>query len=239
MNDRLLWESDSLLDLMQSHICRAIRAAIIDRVSPDMQNKTRKLSSDRIGPELCTSSTEDGIGIAWKNTNKKITMKDSRSACDFREDTDFTPYIVIGANDHQHPITEFPTRQIQSQLGLQRPAPAHDTTMDTTLPVAQTVPVEQLQDPINRLVDVPVNLESKPQSMTIRPVTTTSMTFDGKTNKWELFEDLLHTMESMQPAMTEQMESNHFHSPLQKNALQTFRNLKLIICQLLEDVFVR
>ena len=40
--------------------------------------------------------------------------------------------------------------------------------------------------------------------MTFRPVTTNSMTFDGKSEKFELFEDLFHTMIEMQPAMTEQ-----------------------------------
>ena len=39
--------------------------------------------------------------------------------------------------------------------------------------------------------------------MTIRPVQTTPMTFDGKSEKFELIEDLFHTMIKMQPVMTE------------------------------------
>ena len=46
------------------------------------------------------------------------------------------------------------------------------------------------------------------------------MTFDGKSEKLELFENLFHTMIKMQPAMTEQMNINHFHSLLRKGALQ-------------------
>ena len=72
--------------------------------------------------------------------------------------------------------------------------------MDTTLPVAEPVMAEQPQDPINRLADVLVNHQNKPQAMTIRPVTTNPMTFVGKTVKLELFEDLIHTMIKMQPA---------------------------------------
>ena len=64
------------------------------------------------------------------------------------------------------------------------------------------------------------------------------MTFDGKTEKFELFEDLFHTMIKMQPSMTEQMKINHFHSLLRKGALQTFRNINSIYRQTLEDVLV-
>ena len=74
--------------------------------------------------------------------------------------------------------------------------------------------------------------------MTIRPVTTTPMTFDGESENFELFEDLFHTMTKMQPVMTEQMKIDHFHSLLRKEALQTFRNINTINRQTLEDVLV-
>ena len=59
-----------------------------------------------------------------------------------------------------------------------------------------------------------------------------------KSEKFELFEDLFHTMIKMQPEMTEQMKINHFHSLLRKNALQTFRNINSTNRQTLEDVLV-
>ena len=74
--------------------------------------------------------------------------------------------------------------------------------------------------------------------MTIRPFQTTRMTFDGKSEKFDLFEDLFHTMTKMQLAMMEQMKINHFHSLLRKGALQTFRNINSINRQTLEDVLV-
>ena len=112
--------------------------------------------------------------------------------------------MVTGANELQEQIPEFLTGRIHSQPDLQRQGSAHETTLDTTLPVADPITAEQLQDPIDRLADVLVNLQNKPQSITLRPVTTNPMTFDGKTEKLELFEDLFHTMIKMQPAMTEQ-----------------------------------
>ena len=64
------------------------------------------------------------------------------------------------------------------------------------------------------------------------------MTFDGKTEKFDLFEDLFHTMMKMQPGMTEQMKMNHFHSLLRKGALQTFRSINSTNRQTLEDLLV-
>ena len=45
-------------------------------------------------------------------------------------------------------------------------------------------------------------------------------------------------MMKMQPALTEQMKINHFHSLLRKGALQTFRNINSINRQTREDVLV-
>ena len=76
------------------------------------------------------------------------------------------------------------------------------------------------------------------QQLTIRTVNSNTMTFDGKSEKFELFEDHFHTIIKMQPEMTEQMKINHFHSRLRKNALQTFRNIKSTNRPTLEDVLV-
>ena len=104
--------------------------------------------------------------------------------------------------------------------------------------MTEPVTAEQPQDPNNRLADVLENLQNKPHSMTFRPVTTNPLTFDGKTEKFKLFEDLFHTMIQIQPTMTEQMKINHFHSLLRKGALQRFRNINSINRQILEDVLV-
>ena len=236
MNARMSREMDAMMGLMQSQVSRAISSARRERFIPEIQNMVENLPLSQHGVEPCTSTNEDGIGKVWKNANTKIKKKDSRSACDLRDHLDNTPYIVTGANELQHPIPEFLTGRIHSQPDLQRQESARDTTLDTTLPVAEPVTAEQPQDPINRLADVLVNLTNKPQTMTIRPVTTNPMTFDGKAEKFELFEDLFHTMIKMQPAMTEQMKINQFHSLLRRGALQTFRNVNSINRQTLEDV---
>ena len=145
---------------------------------------------------------------------------------------------MTGANEAQQSIPEFLTGRIHSTPNLERQQSNHKVSLDTTLPAPDPEVPEQPQDQLNRLADVLVKLQNKPQTMTIRPVQTTPMTFDVKSEKFELFEDLFHTMIKMQPAMTEQMTINHFHSLLRKGALQTFRNINSINRQTLEDVLV-
>ena len=97
-----------------------------------------------------------------------------------------------------------------------------------------------VQDPINRLADVLTNLQNRPtaQQLAIRPVNSNTLAFEGKSETFELFEDLFHTMIKMQPEMSEQININHFHSLLRLVALQTFRNISTANRQTHEDVLV-
>ena len=72
----------------------------------------------------------------------------------------------------------------------------------------------------------------------LKPVSTNTLIFDGKKEKFELFEDLFHTMLKMQPEMTEAMKINHFQAHLRKEALQTFRNISAINKKTLDDVLI-
>ena len=62
-----------------------------------------------------------------------------------------------------------------------------------------------------------MNNRPSAQTLMVRPVSTTTLTFDGKSEKFELFEDLFHTMIKMQPDMTKTMKLNHFHSLLRND----------------------
>ena len=128
--------------------------------------------------------------------------------------------------------------RILSHPNLERQDSIHNVFLETTVPAPEPEVPETPQDPLNRLADVLVNVLNKPQPMTIRPLMTTPTTFDGKSEKFEPFEDLFHTIKKMQPAITERKKINHFHSFLRKRALQTFRNINSINRQTLEDVLV-
>ena len=238
-NLRLSQEMDSMMSMMHNQINRAITTAIAERVIPEIQNIANSMSSTGhrdTEASLSPNSQENRENASGPKI--KITKKDSRSVGDLRDAMGHGSYMVTGATDTQPQIPEFLTGRIHSIPNLERQQSTHNISLDTTLPAPAPEAPEPPQDPFNRLVDVLVNLQNKPQSMTIRPVQTTPMTFDGKSEKFELFEDLFHTMIKMQPTMTEQMKINHFHSLLRKGALQTFRNINSINRQTLEDVLV-
>ena len=166
---------------------------------------------------------------------------------DFEQSDDDGYDMVTGANLTPHLVPEFLTgRPMQSRNTIPLPNPSTDDTLETTLPAQQNpisintqeTPREPPVDPINRLEDVIMGMNTKQPSQTlmVRPVSTTTLTFDGQSEKFELFEDLFHTMIKMQPDMTETMKINHFHSLLRKNALQTFRNINSTNRQTLEDI---
>ena len=238
-NLSLSQEMDSMMSMVHNQINRAISTAISERVIPEIQNIVSSMSSS--GNRDTEASMSPGSQENRERSSglkTKIAKKDSRSVSDLRDTTGRGSYMVTGANEAQQTFPEFLTGRIHSIPNLVRQQSNHNVSLDTTLPAPEQEVPETPQDPLNRLADVLVNLQNMPQTMTIRPVQTTPMTFDGKSEKFELFEDLFHTMIKMQPAMTEQMKINHFHSLLRKGALQTFRNINSINHQTLEDVLV-
>ena len=68
------------------------------------------------------------------------------------------------------------------------------------------------QNNINRISKLPKSL------------TTTMPTFDGKSEKFELFEDLFQTSLKIYNQLTEEDRINYFHSLMRGDALQTFKN---------------
>ena len=238
-NLRLSQEMDSMMAMVHGQRNRAISTAIAEKVIPEIQNIVSSMSSSgNRDTEASTSPSSQENRNDLSGLRTKILKKDSRSMGDLRNAAERGSYMVTGANEAQQPIPEFLTGRIHSIPNLERQQSNHNVSLDTTLPAPEPEVPETPQDPLNRLADVLVNLQNKPQTMTIRPVQTTPMTFDGKSEKFELFEDLFHTMIKMQPAMTEQMKINHFHSLLRKGALQTFRNINSINRQTLEDVLI-
>ena len=58
-----------------------------------------------------------------------------------------------------------------------------------------------------------------------KSLTTTMPTFDGKSEKFELFEDLLQTSLKIHNQLTEEDKINYFHFLIRGVALQTFKNI--------------
>ena len=117
-------------------------------------------------------------------------------------------------------------------------------SQDNYLPKVEQTPTKQNPDAnnsINRLADAIAGIatQQRPQAATmLKPASTNTLIFDGKNERFEIFEDLFHTMLKMQPEMTEAMKINHFHSHLRKEALQTFGNISASNKKTLDDVLI-
>ena len=70
-----------------------------------------------------------------------------------------------------------------------------------------------------------VNNNSHRISKLPKSLTTTMSTFDGKSEKFELFEDLFQTSLKIHNQLTEEDKINYFHSLMRGDALQTFKNI--------------
>ena len=180
------------------------------------------------------------ISEVQRNLNAKNNLRNEQDENQLNNDfPDLNVHDkVTGDNESPNQVPEFLTGRIPSRSHLNQSF--EDINLDTTIPAHERTATAANLDPITRLADVLTTMQNRPtaQQLTIRPVNSNPMTFDGKSEKFELFEDLFHTMIKMQPEMTEQMKINHFHSLLRKNALQTFRNINSTNRQTLEDVLV-
>ena len=70
-----------------------------------------------------------------------------------------------------------------------------------------------------------VNNNSNKVSKLPMSLTTTRPTFDGKSKKFELFEDLFQTSLKIHNQLTEKDKINCFHTLMRVDALQTFKNI--------------
>ena len=156
-------------------------------------------------------------------------------------------HMVTGQTAHTNQIPEFFTGRTQTPRNPSSHQYQNLSTQvspDHNLPVVEQTPTNQNLDAnnsINHLADAiaGITTQQRPQAATmLKPVSTNTLIFDGKKEKFELFEDLFHTMLKMQPEMTEAMKINHFHAHLRKEALQTFRNISAVNRKTLDDVLI-
>ena len=241
LNSRISREMDEMMNSVSVQIQRAISDAIRTQVLPQIQNVIMAGSGHRTrkgwevpseGPEL--------ISEVQRNLSAKNNLRNEQDENQLNNGYP-DPNVhdmVTGDNESPNQVPEFLTGRIPSRSHLNQSY--EDINLDTTIPAHERIATAADPDPITRLADVLTTMQNRPtaQQLTIRPVNSNTMTFDGKSEKFELFEDLFHTMIKIQPELTEQMKFNHFHSLLRKNALQTFRNINSTNRQTLEDVLV-
>ena len=197
------------------------------------------------------SGSNDTLGISKVNDETRNNFADEVSELSFPE-THFdrqshTHHMVTGQTTQTNQFPEFLTGRIQTPRNpssQQYQNLSTQVSQDNNLPVVDQIPRNQNSDAnnsINRLADaIPgITTQQRPQTATmLKPVSTNTLIFDGKKEKFEPFENLFHTMLKKQQEITEAMKINHFHAHLRKEALQTFRKISASNKKTLDDVLI-
>ena len=204
LNSRISREMDEMMNSVSVQIQRAISDAISIQVLPQIQNVILAGSGHgtRKGWDVPSERPEPIFEIQ-RNTNAKSNFRNGQDEDHLINDFPYQNVhdMVTGENESPNPVPEFLTGRIPSRNHLNQSY--EDINLDTTIPAQERIATAVEPDPISRLADLLTNMKSRPtaQQLTIRPVNSNTMTFDGKNEKFELFEDLFHTMIKMQPEM--------------------------------------
>ena len=144
-NLRLSQEMDSMMSMMHSQINRAITAAIVERVIPEIQNIANTMSSTGHRDTEASLSPNSQENRESASGPKIKIAKDSRSVRDLRDTTGHGSHMVTGAIDTQQQNPEFLTGRIHSIPNLQRQQSNHIVSLDTTLPAPDPEVPEKLR----------------------------------------------------------------------------------------------
>ena len=264
-NEKIDREMNNIVDTVEDRIQNAILTAIGNIIAPKIELAIRSInaSSGRDVASVSVNSEHVGINAFFENASRNEDTLDVSNVNDETRHNildevsglsvperhfdrqPHTHHMVTGQTAQTNQFPEFLTGRIvtpRNPPSHQYQNPSTQVSQDNNLPVAEQTPRNQNSDAnnsINRLVDAiaAIATQQRPQAATmLKPVSTNTLTFDGKNEKFELFEDLFHTKLKMQPEMTEAMKINHFHAHLQKEALQTFRNISALNKKTLDDV---
>ena len=152
-----------------------------------------------------------------------------------RTQTNQTPEFLTGRILTPH----YPPSHLRQNLST-------EVSQENSLPIVGHTPKDHNTDSTNSisclcLAEAVARSASqqRPQAaIMLKSVSTNTLIFDGKTEKFELFADLFHTMLEIQPEMAEALKIINFHAHLQKEALQLFRNISAPNRKALENVQV-
>ena len=233
---------DTVEDRIQNAILAAVDRIIARKI--ELATRSKNASSGRdvagvVGNSECGEHV--GINASFENASRNNNMLNVSNVNDKTRqnipdevselsgpETHFdrqshTHHMVTGQKAQTNQIPEF----LSGRILTPRNPPSHQSqnlptqvSQDNILPVVEQTPRHQNSEAnnfINRLADAIAGIatQQRPQAATmLKPVCTNTLIFDGKNERFELFEDLFHTMLKMQPEMTETMKINHFQAHL-------------------------
>ena len=147
------------------------------------------------------------------------------------------PHLVTGAPEELHNCPHMKT-DIQQEItycspgtssGKQKKARSTSQLQFRSENTSATIEADQILLALQQLAtnSNSANFNNNIKRFSILPkyLTTTMPKFDGKSEKFELFEDLFQTSLKIHNQLTEQDKMNYFHFLMRCDALQTFKNI--------------
>ena len=153
------------------------------------------------------------------------------------EEIRFRPHMVTGVQEeirqYPHMTTEtqeeIPYCSATTSSGKQKKARSTSQPQFRSENTPATIEADQILLALQQLAtnsnSANVNNNSNRISKLPKSLTTTMPTFDGKSEKFHLFEDLFQTSLKIHNQLTEEDKINYFHSLMRGLALQTFKNI--------------
>ena len=170
----------------------------VDRGSCGLQESPRTSTFtvvDRRCRGLQRNPEVENTQKTWENRPKTCFAQEHCRRMSRKSSVDFyvgeqNRDMVTGANLTPHRVPEFLTgRPMQSREPVHRQTSNNDESQDPVPPVQETTSQITPSDSINRLAEVLVGLNNRPsaQNPMVRPVSNTTLTFDGKSEKIQPF----------------------------------------------------
>ena len=159
------------------------------------------------------------------------------NSCETDMVTETYPHIVTGATEeishNPHTMTatkeEIPYCSPTTSSGKQKKARSTSQPHFRSENTPATIEADQILLALQQLAtnSTSVNFNNNISRISKLPksLTTTMPTIDGKSEKFELFEDLFQTCLKIHNQLTEEDKINYFHSLMRGDALQTFKNI--------------
>ena len=257
---------DTVEDKIQNAILTVIDKIVAPKIELAIRSKNVSSGGDATSVTANSESGEHvGIGASFENASGNNNVLHTSNVKDGSRhkipdevselsvpETHFdrqahTHHIVIGQTAQTNQIPEILTGRSLTP----RNPPSHQhhnlstqVSQDNNLPMVEQTPRNHNSDAsnsINRLVDAITGIATQQPAQAatmLKPVSTKTLIFDGKNEKFEVFGDLFHPMLKMQPEMTEAMKNNLFHAHLRKEALQTLRNISAMNKKTVDDMLI-
>ena len=200
---------DEFLLNPQVRTCSVVATGISRSNNLEDQGTNEDRPSDDPGPEVEFSSP-----ISGAETNPHLVTGVTR---------EFRPHMAMETQE------EIPYCSTSTSSGKQKKARSTSQPQFRSENTPATLEADQILLGLQQLAtnsnSANFNNNISRISKLPKSLTTTMPTFDGKSEKFELFEDLFQMSLKIHNQLTEEDKINYFHSLMRGDALQTFKNI--------------